>query len=235
MIGLLLAALAQDTLPPPRVVDDFASVAPWHAAAPEGVEARVSAAPGRTGAALRLDYRFHGAGYAIARRELPLTFPANYTLSFWLRSDGPPNTLEVKFVDASGENVWWYTERDRHFTGGWERITIRKRQVSFAWGPTPGPLTRSAHLRKMAARSAKGKVSQFFLAFSAASMAARTCLASPKCATPRLWACLWGGLILRRSLVSMAWPAIHMGASIRVRSRWSSSACSAARSGEFGA
>ncbi len=136
MIGLLLAALAQDTLPPPRVVDDFTSVAPWHAAAPEGVEARVSAAPGRTGGALRLDYQFHGAGYAIARRELPLTFPANYTLSFWLRSDGPPNTLEVKFVDASGENVWWYTERDRHFTGGWERITIRKRQVSFAWGPT---------------------------------------------------------------------------------------------------
>ena len=156
MIGLLLAALAQDTLPPPRVVDDFTSVAPWHAAAPEGVEARVTAAPGRTGGALRLEYRFHGAGYAIARRELPLTFPANYTLSFWLRSDGPPNTLEVKFVDASGENVWWYTERDRHFTGGWERITIRKRQVSFAWGPTPGPLTRSAALELVITAGAGG-------------------------------------------------------------------------------
>ena len=32
----------------------------------------------------------------------------------------------------------WYTERDRVFDGGWHQVTIRRRQISFAWGPKGG-------------------------------------------------------------------------------------------------
>jgi len=39
-------------------------------------------------------------------------------------------------TDASGENVWWFRQRDFAFPKTWQRIAIKKRQVEFAWGPT---------------------------------------------------------------------------------------------------
>ena len=57
------------------------------------------------------------------------------------------NTLEFKLVDSTGDNVWWYTERDRSFPAGWQRVTIRRRQIVFAWGPAGGgDLKRAASL-----------------------------------------------------------------------------------------
>jgi F5/8 type C domain-containing protein/alpha-L-rhamnosidase-like protein len=140
-------ALPQDSLAPRRL-DDFERITAWSAHPADGVRMSLHSDPGRRGRALRLDFAFAaGGGYAIARRALPIDLPANYAFSFWMRGSAPPNTLEFKLIDSTAENVWWYTERDRAFDGSWHRITIRKRQIAFAWGPRGGgELTHAAAL-----------------------------------------------------------------------------------------
>lgn len=147
--ALALAALltaAQGTAPP-RLLDGFERLAGWSPHQADGVELSLRTDRGRRGRALRLDFDFvRGGGYAIARKEFALDLPANYAFSFWIRGEAPPNTLEFKLVDATGENVWWYTERDVVFDGQWRRVTIRRRQITFAWGPLGG-----GELRRVAA------------------------------------------------------------------------------------
>src|SRR6185295_1168443 len=47
-------------------------------------------------------------------------------------------TLEFKLIDASGDSVWWSVRRDFTFPRDWRRIAIKKRHLSFAWGPAGG-------------------------------------------------------------------------------------------------
>jgi hypothetical protein len=120
-----------------RVLDRFEDASAWKAVASDGVSASLRAVVDAKRPALRLDFDLGGtAGYALARRALPLTLPDNYAITFWLRSDAPANDLQVKLVDASGDNVWWYRRQDFEFPREWRAITIRKRQIEFAWGPT---------------------------------------------------------------------------------------------------
>jgi hypothetical protein len=135
----LLALLQLAGAGGPVLLDDFERPGQWTALPADGVSLTLSGDRGRTGRALRMDFSFDkGGGYAIARRPVRLVLPPNYAFSFWIRGEAPPNTLEFKLVDRSGENVWWYTERDRVFDGAWRQITIRRRQISFAWGPRGG-------------------------------------------------------------------------------------------------
>ncbi|GGX91563.1 coagulation factor 5/8 type domain-containing protein [Massilia dura] len=140
-IPLLLPALAQAQ----QVLDDFESLAPWQARASDGVAAAAAPVAGYKGRALRLDFDFGGkAGYAFARRPLPLELPDNYEISFMVRADAPANHFEFKLTDASGDNVWWYRLPDHAFPGDWTRVRFRKRQVAFAWGPAKDRTLRRA-------------------------------------------------------------------------------------------
>jgi F5/8 type C domain/Bacterial alpha-L-rhamnosidase 6 hairpin glycosidase domain len=122
---------------PARTLDDFADITPWKAAASDGVRASVHPAEGVGGGALRLDFDLAGtAGYAIARRALPLEMPPRYEITFYVRADAPANNFQVKLVDASGENVWWVNRRDFQFPREWQLVKIKPRHIEFAWGPT---------------------------------------------------------------------------------------------------
>src|SRR5437879_3139260 len=140
----VLPLLAQ--LPP--LHGEFEDHAQWQAGASDGVRATLRAVEGRAGQALCLDFDFAGAaGYASLHRALPLDFPPNYEFSFYVRGDAPANNLEFKLIDASGENVWWVNYRDFAFPREWQQVKIKKRQIAFAWGPTPDrTLTHSAAL-----------------------------------------------------------------------------------------
>jgi F5/8 type C domain len=124
---------------------EAAAGAAWKAVASAGVNVALapSAAPGEPG--VLMTYDFHGgAGWAGMRREIALEFPDDWTLSFRVRGAGTANTLEIKFLDASGENVWW--ARRESFSAGpeWRTISVKKRHVSFAWGPAGGGELRHA-------------------------------------------------------------------------------------------
>ena len=142
MLRLLLVLLALGwaggaSAQTPRVLDTFEDIAPWEVLASDAVKASKASAPGHEGSALRFDFDFSGvSGHAGVRRTLPITFPENYEVTFWMRADAPVNTFEVKFVDASGENVWWRQRQNIAFPRDWTRVRIRKREIDLAWGPT---------------------------------------------------------------------------------------------------
>ena len=94
---------------------------------------------------MRLDFDFGGhAGWAAARRDVAVDLPENWELGFSMRGESAPNDLEVKLIDASGENVWWAVRRDFTPSSSWTRLVSKKRHFSFAWGPAGGGEIRQA-------------------------------------------------------------------------------------------
>ncbi|WP_338039784.1 discoidin domain-containing protein [Luteibacter yeojuensis] len=108
----------------------------WKADHTDDVSASIRAVPGKTGQAICLDYDFNGvSGAASIRKTLPVDFPPGFALSFDVRGQMPPNTLQLKFIDDSGDNVWWYPTSSFVPTDHWRTIEATSRQVEFAWGP----------------------------------------------------------------------------------------------------
>jgi hypothetical protein len=143
----------------PAELDDFENSAPWQARASDDVMARASSVPGVAGQALRLDFDFKGhGGHAGLRRSLPLELPENYEISLYVRGQAERNDLQFKLEDASGENVWWFRKRDFAVPEEWQRITFKKRELEFAWGPTRDrQLRRSAVLELVLAAGQGGR------------------------------------------------------------------------------
>lgn len=120
-----------------RVLDDFSRPTAWKAEGTDDIGTRLQPAEGRTGKAACLVFDFHGvSGAATLRRELPMDWPENFALSFDVRGAMPPNDLQVKLADASGDNVWWYRREDFRLGADWQTVEFRRKQVEFAWGPT---------------------------------------------------------------------------------------------------
>jgi len=131
--------------PGPVVLDAFEDLTPWTADASTDVSSAIAAVPGQAGQAMRLTYDFNGrSGYAFASRALTFAAPANYEISFWVRGETLPNTFEVKFTDAAGENVHWRQIRRWDAPDGWTLFTIKRRQIAWAWGPDPDRTFRGA-------------------------------------------------------------------------------------------
>ena len=141
-----------------RILDRFDDIAAWNAVASDGVAAALHPVLDAGRPAMRLDFDLGGtAGYAIARRALPLDLPQNYAITFWLRADAPVNDLQVKLVDESGDNVWWYNRPNFAFPREWQQVTIKKRQIEFAWGPTKDrALSRAATIELVVAAGRGG-------------------------------------------------------------------------------
>lgn len=138
---LLLGVTAMAAEQPPqleiRYLDEMEDISAWESLASDGVSASVHSAKGVEGNALVLEFNLaNTAGYAAATRQLPTQLPEDYEISFWMRAEAGRNHFEVKFVDASGDNVWWYRRANHQFSGYWQQVRIKRRQIDFAWGPT---------------------------------------------------------------------------------------------------
>jgi hypothetical protein len=156
-IVLLTALLSLAAAPASRVLDDFENISGWTAAPSDGVSLSLSQTEGFQGKALRLDFDFHGgAGYAVARKDIPIELPENWELSFRVRADSPVNNFEVKLVDPSGDNVWWVNKRGYEFPREWTRFRIKKRHLEFAWGPAGGGELRRAAALEFAVTAGTG-------------------------------------------------------------------------------
>ena len=87
------------------LLDDFRDSTRWQPSASDQVKSSLERGPRGS---LCLRYDFAGvSGYAVARRALPLELPPHYAFTLRLSGTGPANAFQVKFVDASGDNVWW--------------------------------------------------------------------------------------------------------------------------------
>jgi hypothetical protein len=118
---------------------------------------KLSSEPGPHGNALRVDFKFtRGGGYAVLHRALDLDLPENYRFEYRIRGQTAPQNLEFKLIDASGENVWWCNRVDFEVPRQWTTDRIRKRQISFAWGPKPEPEPRHVAALEFAITAGSG-------------------------------------------------------------------------------
>ncbi len=156
---LLLPAQAARSAPAAQpghsvLLDDFSQVGRWQASASDQVQARISR---DASGAMCLHYDFgRVSGYAVARREMPLDLPEHYAFTLRLHGRGAGNAFQLKWVDASGDNVWW-----RHwpeFTPPPQAATlkIRQRQIDFAWGPTGDKVLHHAAAIELVVASGSG-------------------------------------------------------------------------------
>ena len=119
-----------------RVLDNFDATTGWTATHTDDVSATLRTVPGRSGQAICLDYDFNGvSGAASIRKTLPIDFPEGFALSFDVRGAMPPNVLQLKLIDGTGDNVWWYQQPSFVPPPTWTTIEATSRQVEFAWGP----------------------------------------------------------------------------------------------------
>lgn len=126
-----LAATAQ-----PVVMDAFESTEGWDFIRSDGVTLELTAEPGHTGKAARFGYEFTtGTGYGGMQKLFPVDLPENFEFTFYLRADSPANNFEIKFIDSTGNNVWWVNNRNYDFPRDWTKIRVKKRHIEFAWGP----------------------------------------------------------------------------------------------------
>jgi len=111
----------------------------WSANAASGSHGRIALERTTRGAALRFDFELVGAGaWAITRRDVERALPPHYVVKLRLRGGAPRGELQLKLVDPSGANVWWWRrsgfapERDATL------LTFRRASLAFAWGPRSG-------------------------------------------------------------------------------------------------
>jgi len=142
-----------------RILDAFDSLSGWQTVASDQVQIQTQLVEGYSGTCIRIDFDFSsGAGYGGIQKILPVELPENYQFSFYLKGEAPSNNLEFKLLDGSGENVWWLNQRNFDFPEEWKKITIKKRHISFAWGPvTDKALRKVERIEFIIASSSGGK------------------------------------------------------------------------------
>ena len=136
----------------------FDDAGAWRAIPSDGVRLALRSDAGVAGSSLRFDFDYQGhAGYGIARRAFTLpTLPAHWAMTLRVRGVAPANTIELKFVDSSGLNVWWIRRVALPVTADWREIRFRPTDLSFAWGPLGGGPPRKIAAVEIAVTAAQG-------------------------------------------------------------------------------
>ena len=118
-------------------LDDFESSKGWGIIKADGVDLSISNDGGLHGNAIKFDYDFtKGTGYGGIQKFFAIDLPENFEFTFYVKAESPSNNFEIKFIDSTGQNVWWVNNRNYDFPKHWKKIRIKKRHINFAWGPT---------------------------------------------------------------------------------------------------
>ncbi len=127
-----------------QVLDDFEDLERLDGDRVRRARGRARAAtPATTGMAMRIDFDFAAAAAtsSCARRSR-CRCRANYAFTLPVRGEAPPNDFEFKLVDASGRTCGGSQRTTSRFPNDWQKLTIKKRASSFAWGPRAAPTPR---------------------------------------------------------------------------------------------
>lgn len=138
LVCVLGTQMAHASESKPRLLDGFDKLSDWKIQATDQVKANLrSVRVDVTGeSAMCIDYDFNGvSGYAAASRAMSIDFPDEYAFELQVKGTGGRNYLQIKLVDASGENVWWQNKADFLPSADWQPLRIKKRHIDFAWGP----------------------------------------------------------------------------------------------------
>ncbi len=158
-----LISLFSQINPQQIVIDKFDNLSNWQEIESDGAKIKLNTKAGLTGDYIRLEYEFSGAGYCGIEKTFPFRLPNNYKFTFNLKGNSPKNNLEFKLVDKSGDNVWWRNQRNFDFPTDWEKITIKKRDIEFAWGPVGGGEVKDFEKIQIIIAAAEGGKGTIFL------------------------------------------------------------------------
>jgi hypothetical protein len=118
---------------------DPAMLSEWQPTVSGNAELKLSTESAGRVPVLRMDFDFKGGeGFVVARRALNRSMPREYAVHFRLRGRGAVNNLELKLVDATGQNVWRYLKKDLQLAARWKLMRVESRDIDFAWGPASG-------------------------------------------------------------------------------------------------
>lgn len=146
-------------------IDDCRDISRWSATASGQAQLVLARDAGPDGSALRLDFDFKGSGgFVVARRETPRPMPAIWAIEFRLRGAAPANRLEIKFVDPTNRNVWWWRREAFVFPSDWQTLRIRGSEVEFAWGPAGGGTLRELGAIEFAIAAGPGGAGSVWIA-----------------------------------------------------------------------
>ena len=148
-------AMAESTA---RPLDGFDDASAWSVGSSEDVQASLHADRGT----LCLDFDFgEVSGYAFLRRDLPLRFSGNFAISLRLRGTSPAVTLQVKLIDAAGDNVWWINRPQLAPSREWQTLRAERRAIAFAWGPAKDHTlrrTETVEITVVAGKGSRGRI-----------------------------------------------------------------------------
>ena len=142
----LLSFLILFILPPVHaqvhgsLLDTFDDLSGWHGVTSHGDASKIAIRPdaGHPGNAMLMDFSFLGhMGSAAAEKRFAVPLPANYRISFDVRGECPVNNFVIRLMDSL-DNVWWVNRSNFDFPRTWTRMTIRKSQIQYGWGPSGG-------------------------------------------------------------------------------------------------
>jgi len=142
----------------PVAREALGSVSDWVAGASEQVQAQLRPVDGPHGPGMCLDFDFGGAaGYATVRRALALTLPPDFEFDLELSGEAAGHDFQLKLLDATGENIWWYRRAEFDFPRTWQPLRIRKWQIKFAGdSKLDRPLRKAAAIELAVAKGTGG-------------------------------------------------------------------------------
>ena len=156
-------ACCESLLAQSKVVDDFESLEGWKPITTEGATLALSSVQGRSGNAMVMDFDLrHVSGYVIAQKDVDIDLPADYEFTFDMRADAPVNNFEFKLIDAK-ENVFWLKQLNIRYPIEWTHERIRKRQITFAWGPSRGLKLRNVRKIEFVVSCGTGGVGKVYI------------------------------------------------------------------------
>lgn len=117
-------------------LDDFEDITGWIPHSSGQANLKLTQSEGLNGKALKLDFDFKEArGFVTARKEFSISTPEDYIVCFDFRGNLSIKKFELKLIDQSGLNVWWYNSPHLEISDKWQNLSIRSHQIEFAWGP----------------------------------------------------------------------------------------------------
>jgi len=146
-----------------QLLDDFESFSGWKPIVSEGADGRLTSGMGKAGEAMVIEFELTGGyGYVIAQKEFAMNLPENYQFTFDIRAEAPVNNFEFKLLDAS-ENVWWIKKQYFEYPTTWTRMRIKKRHITFAWGPAGGGEIQHVAKIEFVVSSATGGIGKIWI------------------------------------------------------------------------
>jgi len=131
---LVLVAAAFGGPPASGQLRDFSALSAWKIKGP-GTDLKLTNVDTPYGQGMSFDYDYREAGnFALVRQECDVPLKGNFELSFWMKAVAPDNNIEIKLEDVNG-NTYWYRRDAYRWPREWTHIVLRKRLISFAWGP----------------------------------------------------------------------------------------------------